>query len=55
MARYGDDFRLMRRLMHQVLGPRQVQAFWITQEQETTKFLNRLLETPEQFVDHIRQ
>lgn len=52
---YGEYFRQRRRLMHQVLSQRPVQVFWPAVEQQTAKFLNRLLDTPEQLVDHIRQ
>lgn len=54
---YGEYFRQRRRLMHQVLSQRPVQVFWPAVEQQTAKFLNRLrlLNTPEQLVDHIRQ
>lgn len=41
--------------MHRVLSQRPVQMFLPIVEHQTAKFLNRLLNTPEQLVDHIRQ
>jgi hypothetical protein len=52
---YGEHFHQMRKLMHKVLNTRTAQAFWSLEEQETTRLANRLLATPEQFLDHIRQ
>jgi hypothetical protein len=52
---YGEHFRHIRRLMHKVLSPRPAQEFWSLEEQETARFANRLLDTPEQFLAHIRQ
>jgi hypothetical protein len=52
---YNERFRQMRRLLHEVLSPRPAHMFRPIQEQENTSFLNRLLKTPEHFVDHIRQ
>ncbi|KAF8581539.1 cytochrome P450 [Ramaria rubella] len=51
---YGEQLRLRRRLIHQVLNPRSVQVFWPAVELQTAKFLNRLLESPDLLVDHIR-
>jgi cytochrome P450 len=52
---YGEDFRQTRKLMHKVIGPRPAQEFWPLEEQETARFASRLLETPGQFLDHVRQ
>ncbi|KAF8527225.1 cytochrome P450 [Gautieria morchelliformis] len=54
MTPYNERFRQMRRLLHEVLSSRSVQRFRPIQEQENAHFLNRLLKTPEHFVDHIR-
>ena len=55
LSPYGDTFRQMRRLTHQVFGARPAQKFWPVEELESAKFLHRLLETPDQFIKHIRQ
>jgi hypothetical protein len=53
--RYGEDLRHMRKFINKVFNPRSAQAFWSLEEQETARFANRLRETPEHFLDHIRQ
>ena len=52
---YGDYFRRMRGLAHQVFGPRSSREFWPVIEQETVHLLNKLLKSPENFADHIRE
>ena len=53
---YGDRFREYRRFMHQLIGGRtQVKRFHSLSEMETHKFLKRVLGSPDQVQDHIRQ
>lgn len=55
---YNDRFRNIRRLMHKTLGGRgqtdKVRQYHELEETETKRFLARLLETPEDFVEHVR-
>jgi hypothetical protein len=55
LSPYNEQFRQTRRLFHSVLGPRPAQLFWKLEEQECGRFLGRLLDTPDQFLSHIRQ
>ena len=53
---YGERFREHRRIMAKVIGSRaQVEKFGGLQEHVTHKFLNKLLEDPEHFVEHIKK
>lgn len=55
LSPYGDRFREYRRFMHQLIGGRtQVKRFHPLSEQETQKFLKRLLEKPDEVQNHIR-
>lgn len=55
LCKYGDRARGMRRLFHNVINPRTIQDWWPPQEQETHKFLQKLLHTPENLDAHIRR
>ncbi|KAJ7460740.1 cytochrome P450 [Mycena latifolia] len=53
---YGDRFRNYRRLAHSLFGSRSTMAsFEPLEEQETHRFLKRLLSKPEGLQDHIRK
>jgi cytochrome P450 len=52
---YNERFRETRRLMRGALGPGAVHLFEDLQERQCAQFLVRLLHTPEQFLEHIRQ
>ena len=55
LSPYGDRFREYSRFMHQLIGSqKQVQRFHPLSEQETRKFLRRLLKTPNDVQSHIR-
>ncbi|QRV84776.1 cytochrome P450 family protein [Ceratobasidium sp. AG-Ba] len=52
---YGDDFHRTRRLLHDGLSIKAMQTWQPSQEREALKFVQRLLDTPEDFLAHIRQ
>ncbi|TDL26036.1 cytochrome P450 [Rickenella mellea] len=54
LGHYNERHRESRKILHQMLGPRQVTQFHHIEERETTAFLSKLLDTPEKFRDHIR-
>ena len=55
LSPYGDRFREYRRFMHRLIGgQKQVQRFHPFSEQETRKFLKRLLKNPNDVQSHIR-
>ncbi|THV04288.1 cytochrome P450 [Dendrothele bispora CBS 962.96] len=54
--RYGQRWRSIRRLSHQLLGtPSKVKVFHGQVEVETHKFLKRVLGEPERLKDHLRK
>jgi cytochrome P450 len=53
---YGDRFRNLRQLAHKLLGSNATMSqFLPTVEQETHRFLQRLLQTPTEFEAHVRK
>lgn len=55
MIRYGDRFRTLRRYLHQYMGSSSAMVqHHPLQEQETKKFLLRLLEESDKLQDQIR-
>ncbi|KAF8510041.1 cytochrome P450 [Gautieria morchelliformis] len=54
LSPYSERFRQTRRLFRNVLGPLPAQLFWNLEEKECGRFLGRLLDTPDQFLSHIR-
>ncbi|KAL5514193.1 hypothetical protein ACEPAG_2281 [Sanghuangporus baumii] len=54
LVHYGDQWRKYRRAFVSKYGGTVVQMFNPTQERATALLLERLLETPEKFIDHLR-
>ena len=55
LARYGDRFREFRRLLHRFMGTRTVVSqYHDAIVKHTHRYLQRILDTPEQFIEHIR-
>jgi hypothetical protein len=55
LARYGDRFRAFRRLLHRFIGTRVViSQHHDTITKHTHRFVRRLLDAPEQFMEHMR-
>jgi hypothetical protein len=53
---YGDRFRNYRKMFHQVIGtPAAMAAFNPIEEEETHKFLKRVLKSPEDLAAHVRK
>jgi len=52
--RYGSQWRNGRRLLHEFLNVRAVNKFDDYQYKYTRRFLSRLAETPENFLDHVK-
>jgi len=53
---YGDRFRNYRKMFHQVIGtPAAMAAFHPIEEDETHKFLKRVLKSPEDLATHVRK
>ncbi|QRV91293.1 cytochrome P450 family protein [Ceratobasidium sp. AG-Ba] len=52
---YGDTFKRARKLLYEGLSPKAVRPFIPLQQQETVRFVQRLLESPGHIVQHIRQ
>ncbi|KAF9061659.1 cytochrome P450 [Rhodocollybia butyracea] len=52
--RYTDRWRLHRKTFHQYFQPRQVPEFYPVQRDSATSFLTKLLDDPEDFIDHVR-
>ncbi|KAN0084468.1 Cytochrome P450 [Tylopilus felleus] len=50
---YGDQWRLHRRFFHQTFRPGAVHRFLPSQHRRACHLLRQLLETPEQFEDHV--
>ncbi|QRV98821.1 cytochrome P450 family protein [Ceratobasidium sp. AG-Ba] len=55
LTRYGNKVRRTRRLLHDAMSLKAMQAWQPLQEQEAQKFIQRLLHTPQDLVAHIRQ
>ena len=52
---YGDEFRAHRRLFRGFIGTKSSMArFEELEEQETRRFLHRVLHKPDKFMDYIR-
>ncbi|KDQ53882.1 hypothetical protein JAAARDRAFT_415303 [Jaapia argillacea MUCL 33604] len=54
LMRYGSEWRDYRRVFHQHFNQLAVDKYQSIQTRESRAFLRRLLETPEDFYDHIR-
>ncbi|THU98690.1 cytochrome P450 [Dendrothele bispora CBS 962.96] len=52
--RYSDRWRLHRKTFHQYFQQRQIPEFYPIQRESATLFLNKLIEDPEEFHDHVR-
>lgn len=59
LSPYGDRFRSIRRLMHQTLGGRgqldKVSRYHALQEYENHRFLQSLLQNPQDLAEHIKR
>lgn len=51
---YNDEYKLHRRVFMGILGPGALQKFNRVQEYASRKLLERILNEPEDFVDHLR-
>lgn len=54
-TRYGDQMRRQRKLMQRALGPSTIPKYHSLLEMETSWFLKRLLENPEDYTSPIRR
>nr|BED42923.1 cytochrome P450 monooxygenase [Trametes versicolor] len=54
-ARYGDGFRRLRRLMQSALGSGNIPSYRPLLQAETYAFLQRLIDTPENYMNHIKR
>ncbi|OJT06168.1 O-methylsterigmatocystin oxidoreductase [Trametes pubescens] len=54
-ARYGDGFRRLRRLMNSALGSGNIPNYRPLLTAETYAFLQRLIDTPENYMNHIKR
>lgn len=54
LIHYGDSWRKHRRMFVSKFGGSVVQKFYPILERSTALLLERLLESPEEFIDHIR-
>ncbi|KAG9103974.1 hypothetical protein FRC06_006413 [Ceratobasidium sp. 370] len=52
---YGNRLKQTRKLLHEGMNVKAMEELWPLQEHEAIKFVGRLLETPEEFIQHIRQ
>ena len=52
---YGDELRKARQLLHQHLQINVVPEYQGIQESSIHRLLNRILESPDQFIRHIKQ
>ncbi|KAG8747883.1 hypothetical protein FRC10_010502 [Ceratobasidium sp. 414] len=52
---YGNRLKQTRKLLHEGMNTKAMEELWPMQEHEAIKFVGRLLETPEEFIQHIRQ
>lgn len=55
LSNYGERHREYRKLMSEALGPRKVSQYHAMEEQHMHQFLRNILQTPEEFRDHIRR
>lgn len=55
ISSHHPRFKIYRKLLHSGLNPRAVQTYRPIQEQETRTFLQGLLNSPQNFVSHIRR
>lgn len=51
----GDDFKAQRKLMRQAFGPKNVQTYFPYLEQEARALLKELVNTPNDYLCHIRR
>lgn len=54
LSQYGDRLKRYRKLLQSVLGGSSAPRFRPLQEQEARRFASRMVQTPEDFVQHIR-
>ena len=54
LMRYGSDWRNSRRLLHEFLNAKVVANFDEYQRKHAYRFLTRLAESPENFLDHTK-
>ncbi|KZV84168.1 cytochrome P450 [Exidia glandulosa HHB12029] len=54
-AQYGDRLKQYRRMINTITNPRAAPQHWPLQTKETHKLLGRLLESPDRFLNHLRQ
>ena len=52
---YGEEWRRRRRAFHQYFNINAVSNYLPIQRREVHAFLRRLLDTPENFLHHVRQ
>ncbi|KAG9088543.1 hypothetical protein FS749_002077, partial [Ceratobasidium sp. UAMH 11750] len=52
---YGNRLKQTRKLLHEGMSIKAMEELWPLQEREAIKFVERLLQTPEEFIQHIRQ
>lgn len=52
---YGDDWQEHRRIFQQEFNPRKLPSFHPRITKEVRTMVRSLLESPEEFVEHIRQ
>ena len=54
-APYGLDVRRQRKVLHRYFGPAASQQYQHIEAKATLELLQRLLDTPQDFVEHLRQ
>ncbi|KAF8599312.1 cytochrome P450 [Ceratobasidium sp. AG-I] len=52
---YGSRLKHTRRLLQEGMSLRAMEELWPLQEEEALKFVQRLLDSPNEFIQHIRQ
>lgn len=55
LTRYGDRFRLERRLMNRVLGPSAIEQWQPVIKREIGRLLKQILDVPEEYETHIER
>lgn len=55
LIEYGDKWRTHRKMMHHALHARAAEQYHAMQERETHKFLQRVINRPENFLDDVRR
>lgn len=55
LSQYGDRLKRYRKLLQSVLGRSSAPRFRPLQQQEALRFAQRMMKTPEDLVQHIRQ